>query len=251
MRASISSIKLFKACRWAYQLKYIERLVPTQKAEALETGTNYHAKLEQLYNTGDFDQDCSKETAMAMAYKKYIYPQIQVRSAEDRFEYRIGKNILYGITDGLAEDGNVVEHKTTSLGSIDEYEYNLQWDEQLMAYMLVTGARTVYYTICRKPTIRQKAAESDDKFYKRMVEWYDEDTDDKIRLIEVTRTDAEIEAFRKSLNEVMTEMTYCVDYYKNTCHCNSWGRRCEYSGICLSYKPGQEYVGFETWEVDR
>lgn len=251
MRASISSIKLFKACRRAYQLKYIERLVPIKRAEALETGTNYHAKLEQLYKTGDFDKDLTKETAMALAYKRWIYPLFVGKSAEDRFEYRVGKHTLVGITDGIAADGCIVEHKTTSLMSLDEYEYNLQWDEQLMAYMLATGSRKVYYTVCRKPNIRQKANESDEEFFERMCDWYYTETDDKIRLIEITKTDAEIEAFRKSLNEVMTEMEYTLAYYKNTCHCHSWGKRCEYASICLSYKPGDACAEYETWEADR
>ena len=252
MKTSISAIKLFKACRRAYWFKYNQMIVPVQKSEALETGTNYHAKLEQLYDTGDFDRGYDRETAMACAFQKYIYPQFHVKAAEERFEYPLGgKNRLVGIMDAIADDGNVVEHKTTSLASIEEYEFNLQWDEQLMAYMLASGVRKVYYTICRKPTIRQKASESDEEFFERMVEWYDTDTEDKIRLVEVTRTDAEIEEFKKGLKEIMTEMTYTIDYYRNTCHCNSWGRRCEYAGICLNYDPHQEYVGFETWEADR
>mgnify|MGYP002524277706 CR=1 FL=1 len=251
MRASISSIKLFKACRRAYQLKYIEHLVPIKRAEALETGTNYHAKLEQLYKTGDFDKDLTKETAMALAYKRWIYPMLLFVVPEERFEYYLGQHELVGITDGIASDGCIIEHKTTSLMSLDEYEYNLQWDEQLMAYMLATGARKVYYTVCRKPNIRQKASETDEEFFERMCDWYYTETDDKIRLFEITKTDAEIEDFRKSLNEVMTEMEYTVAYYKNTCHCHSWGRQCEYASICLSYKPGDACAEYETWEADR
>lgn len=247
MRASISSIKLFKACRRAYQLKHIEHLVPIKRAEALETGTNYHAKLEQLYKTGDFDQDLTKETAMALAYKRWIYPLFVGQSAEDRFEYHLGQHTLVGITDGIAADGCIIEHKTTSLMSLDEYEYNLQWDEQLMAYMLATGSRKVYYTVCRKPNIRQKANETDEEFFERMCDWYYTETDDKIRLIEITKTDAEIEAFAESLEKIMTEMDNASDYYKNTCHCTSWGRRCEYASICLSYKRGDACAEYETW----
>lgn len=251
MRASISSIKLFKACRRAYQLKYIEHLVPIKRAEALETGANYHAKLEQLYKTGDFDQDLTKETAMALAYKRWIYPLFVGQSAEDRFEYHLGRHVLVGITDGIAADGCIIEHKTTSLLSLDEYEYNLQWDEQLMAYMLATGSRKVYYTVCRKPIIRQKVGETDEEFFERMCDWYYTETDDKIRLIEITKTDAEIEAFAESLEKIMTEMDNASDYYKNTCHCHSWGRQCEYASICLSYKPGDACAEYETWEADR
>ena len=43
--------------------------------------------------------------------------------------------------------------------------------------MLLTGMRKVWYTVCRKPTIRQKKNETDEEFFGRMVAWYDEDTE--------------------------------------------------------------------------
>lgn len=249
---SISQIKLFKACRRAYELKYIEGLEPVEKASALQTGIGYHEKLEQLYRDGDFDaSDFSKESAMATAYKKYIYPEFKVRAVEEWCEYKDGGIPLIGRVDGMTEDGDLVEHKTTSLEPI-EYEYNLQWDEQLMAYMLMTGAQKVWYTVCRKPTIRQKKNESEQEFFERMVAWYDEDTDSKIKLIQVGRTDEEIEAFKKSFENIRDDISLAGrygDFYRNTCHCNAWGRRCEYSSICLHYDPNQEYVEFTRKEV--
>lgn len=245
MRVSISQIKCFKSCRRAYELKYIEGLEPVQKSYALETGTNYHQKLEDLYNTGTFDCDYSKESAMATAYKKYIYPHFKVQSVEDWIEYKINDQDTYiGRVDGIASDNHLVEHKTTSSSDIiGEYEYNLLWDEQILGYMLATNTRKIWYTVCRKPTIRQKKDESDEEFFNRMVEWYDEDTESKIRYFEVTRTDEEVEQFRQDLIKIVEEMKnpYC---YKNTQHCNSWGRRCEYSSVCIYYDPNQDYVEF-------
>ena len=110
--------------------------------------------------------------------------------------------------------------------------------------MLLTGERKVWYTVCRKPTIRQKQNESDEEFYNRMVEWYDTDTDSKIRLLEIERTDAEVEAFEHELKMMVYEMKYATSFYKNTCHCNMYGRRCEYSSVCLNYDPNQEYIEF-------
>lgn len=111
----------------------------------------------------------------------------------------------------------------------------------------MTGKRKVWYTVCRKPNIRQKQSETNEEFYNRMVEWYDTDTDSKIRLLEIDRTDEEVEEYRKSLFDMLDTMKQTEeksDYYKNPCHCNMWGRRCEYSSICLSYDPDQEYVDF-------
>lgn len=247
MRLSISKIKAFKACRRKYELKYIYRLKPIEKPESLSVGTNYHEKIESLYKTGDFDiSDCSKESAMALAYKKYIYPKFKVSASEKWLDMKIGDDDLVGIADAIAEDGKIVEHKTTSadISEGGEYEYNLMWDEQILTYMLMTGSREMYYTVCRKPTIRQKKGESEWEFFQRMVEWYDEDTEHKIRCFPVERTDSEVEEFKADLEKIASEMNSCNNYYKNTQHCNCWGRRCEYSPVCLHYDPEQEYVDF-------
>ena len=164
MRFSISRIKLFKACRRAYELKYVEGLEPVQSADALQTGLRYHDILETLYKDGNlsaYDGNYSKELAMATAYQKYVYPKFRVRACEEWKSYKLCTgDELVGRLDGIAEDGRLVEHKTTSSDITEEYEYNLQWDEQILAYMLMTGVREIYYTVCRKPTIRVRTARS-------------------------------------------------------------------------------------------
>ena len=248
MRLSTSKIKTFKACRRLYELKYIEHLEPVQKSEALETGSNYHQLLEQLNNTGSFDEGITKEHAMASAYKKYIYPNFHVTEAEKYVEYNLGDDDLFiGIIDGIADDGHIVEHKSTGQEITEQYEYNLQWDEQILAYMMMSGHRKVWYTVCRKPTIRQKQNESDEEFFQRMCEWYDTDTDSKIRLLEITRTDEEIEAYRRDLQDIKKVIALAdvnKEYYRNTCHCDKYGKRCEYSSVCMFYDPNQQYVEF-------
>lgn len=252
MIVSISRVKLFKACRRAYELKYIHELEPMEKAEALETGITYHEMLEELYKEGDFlnvEEEYSKEQAMAVAYKKYIYPHFKVKSVEDWFEYKLPYgNKLVGRVDGITEDGQLVEHKTCSSEIGEDYEYGLLWDEQILAYMLATGARKVWYTVCRKPTIRQKKDETNEEFFDRMVAWYDEDTDSKIRLLQIERTDEEVQQFRDDLKAIVSEMSHCKRFYRNCQHCKTWGRRCEYSSICLHYDPNQEYIEFRKRE---
>lgn len=259
MRLTISKVKLFKSCRRAYYFKYIEDLQPVKVADALQTGTNYHELLEHLYSKGtldDLEQDNSKELAMARAYEKYVYPRFKVRDVEKWFEYSLpdsdneyAGDELCGITDGIAEDGCLVEHKTTGREITDEYEYNLQWDEQILGYMLATGSRKVYYTVCRKPTIRQKKNETEEEFFNRMIEWYETDTDRKIRLMEIERTNEEVDAFKKSLVLMAREMNEAEHdesrLYRNCGWCNVWGRRCEYSSICLNYDHNQNYIEFE------
>ena len=249
MRLSVSKTKLFKACRRKYELRYIYGLKPVESVESLKVGTSYHQKLEELYKTGDIDvSDFSKESAMALAYKKYIYPNFSVSKAEKWLDMKLPDGTdLVGIADGVASDGRLVEHKTTS-GDISvggEYEYGLQWDEQTLMYALLTGAREFYYTVCKKPTIRKTKKETDEEFFIRMCSWYDEDTETKIRYFMVTRTNEEVEEFRQSLLKLIPEIQSCDNFYKNTLNCNSWGRRCEYSQVCLNYDPNQTYIGFE------
>lgn len=246
LKISISQIKLFKGCRRAWWFRYHEKLEPVQKAEALETGTNYHAKLEELEKTGNVDtSDFSKESAMAMAFKKYILPFLNVVETEKWVEQYLGGDCyLHGIVDGINKDGGIVEHKSTGAEINEDYEYGLAWDEQILAYMLMTGARKVYYTICRKPTIRQKKNESDEEFFNRMVEWYDDDTEHKIRMLELYRTDEEIEIFKHNVTQMILEIKTACIYYPNEGWCMKWGRRCEYASICLNYDPNQQYVEF-------
>lgn len=253
MKLSISRIKLFKACRRAYELKYVEGLEPVKTADALQTGLKYHDLIEGLYsNDGDlslYDGQYSKELAMATAYRKYIYPKFKVRACEEWRSYNlISGDTLIGRLDGIAEDGRIVEHKTTSADITEEYEYNLQWDEQMLAYMLMTGAREIYYTVCKKPTIRQKKNESDEEFFSRMVAWYDEDTETKIRVMLITRTDDEVAEFLDAVEKMAVEMR-SDHYYRNTAYCKHWGRMCDYAPVCLCYNPNEEYIGFEKKEV--
>ena len=259
MRLSISRIKLFKACRRAYYLRYIEGLVPVRKPEALETGSNYHARLEAMYNGDESEiaQDFSKEQAMAEAYRKYIFPRFHVKHAEKWMERPIKNGDLFcGIADGIADGGYLVEHKTAAgPTNLDEYEYDLQWDEQILAYMSLSGLRKVWYTVIKKPTIRQRKDESDEEFYNRMLAWYDEDTDSKIRLMEITRTDDEVAEWNAQLNVIHEEISraerICRELhnaprimYRNQGWCSRWGRRCEYASVCLDYNPDEEHVEF-------
>lgn len=246
MKLSISKIKLFKSCRRAYQLHYIEGLTPVQTSEALETGLNYHERIEDLYRGKGVDiSDCSKEAAMAVAYMKYVYPKFNMKVCEEWLTYKLPNgDTLVGRADGIADDGRLVEHKTTSGEITEEYEYDLQWDEQMLAYMLMTGAREIWYTVCRKPTIRQKRGETEEEFFDRMVAWYKEDTDKKIKCMLLTRTDEEVAEFEEELKRMDFEMNHASNFYRNTGNCKRWGRRCEYASVCLHYDPEQEYVEF-------
>lgn len=256
MRVSASKIKTFKACRRAYQLKYIYDVVPVESSEALTVGKDYHSKIEALYKgEHETEYDFSKTEAMFQAYRKYISPFVHIMP--NKVEVEISDKIsvgelsvdVVGRLDGIAEDGALVEHKTVSAEINEQYEYDLAWDEQLLMYMLLTGARKCYYTVCRKPTIRLRKGETEEEFFRRMVAWYDEDTDSKIRLLKVERTDEDIRAFKLELDDVLSEMSFCEEFtkhfYKNSLHCFRYGRRCEYAEICQFYDPNVDYINYK------
>ena len=268
IKISASKVRCYKACKRAYYFRYVENLVPVESAQPLVDGRNYHAMLEHMYNDGEFEVDIEnnpKISAMAKAYEKYIYPKFYVKNAEQEFEYNLNEDVqLVGRFDGIAEDGLVVEHKTTSADVDDEYVYNLQWDEQILTYMLASGKNEMYYTVCKKPTIRQKQNESAEEYYDRCCAWYDEDTDKKIRVIKVTRSEKEVQEHKAALEYVAAEIGYddnvrkyklynyrdSIVYYRNCSNCTAYGRKCEYASICLDYDPKLEYVEFKKKEKE-
>lgn len=209
MKISTSKIKCYKSCKRLYFLRYVEGLEYVPTVQALEDGKTYHSKLEQLYNEGWFsiDEENPKVSAMACAYEKYIYSQFRVNRAEEWFELQLNEDhTLVGRYDGIADDGCVVEHKTTSTDVDDEYIYNLQWDEQILNYMLASGKNKIYYTVCKKPTIRQKQNETAEEFLNRCIAWYDEDTDKKIRVISVERSQKEIAEQKEALKAIARDI---------------------------------------------
>ncbi len=247
MRASHSQIQCYKSCRRLWYLKYIEGMQSTTKVEALERGTTYHDGVDALNKGEDFQIENPKYMAMVKAYEKYIMPNFKVVRSEEWFEYRIPKetHTLVGRIDGMTEDGVLVEHKTVSSPIDEQYMYQLNFDEQVLTYMMAHNVTQMWYTVCQTPTIRQKKSETDGEFFQRCLEWYGTDTKTKIDCVFIERTQEQIDKHRIEMAQIMDEMEYCKLFYRNTGYCNKWGRFCEYSTVCLDYSPDKEYIGFE------
>jgi hypothetical protein len=241
-------------CRRKYELKYLEELEPVVKAQALQDGSSYHETIEKFYkektNVDWQDGLNPKICAMAWAYVKYIYERNEelrsVEYAEKWFDYPLTKNhSIVGRNDAITVSGTPVEHKTTSSDIDDEYVYALQWDEQILTYMLANNVNEMLYTVVKKPTIRQKQNETDQEFFERCCQWYDEDTEKKVKVIKVTRSQEEIKDHKKNLIVMANEIEGCKHFYRNPSACTCYNRRCEYSQVCLNYNPQLEYVEFE------
>lgn len=259
MRLSNSAIQYFKSCRRAYQLKYIEGVTPLTSADALVRGRDYHSRVEQILEsvrTGkpfSFDLENPKIEAMATAFSAHILPKIgtEIKAVEEWFEKPLPNgNVLVGRCDGILPDGRIIEHKTTS-GNLDEaYIASLQNDEQILTYMWAYGVNEIVYTVCKVPAIRQKAGETNEEYYLRCCDWYSEDTEHKVGVINVYRSPEEIAEFEKDLFAISEEMANTKLFYRVPGNCMKWGRQCEYASICRNYDPQMEYVGFERRQKD-
>lgn len=252
-KLSASKLRTFKACRRKYELSYIEKLRPIQKEEALEMGSNYHSNIERILKGETISeeiltQEDAKIYAMSKAFEKYILPQLPpVFAVEQKFEFKLPNgSIINGIVDAMTETGMVIEHKSSGTPLDEKYINRLDWDDQVPIYMLATATNKCFYTVCQKPTIRQKQNESLEEFAERCIKWYEDDTERKAGTFTVVRTPEDLLEKRQELEEMAEEIKNAKLFYRNPNHCSIMG--CPYSSICLNYDPDIEPIGFERGE---
>ena len=246
MKVSQSQIACFKACRRLYELKYCYNLEPIEKQEALSRGLSYHAAVESLLRGESPDVEDPKIRAMVETFYRNT-GATGVSDVEKWFEYQTPSgHTVIGRMDAVANNGNVIEHKTTS-GVIDgAYFQRLEFDEQIPTYMLAANTTEIVYTVCSTPTIRQKKNETAEEFEERCVEWFEDESGGKKFSVEcIQRTPEQLEAFSAEQDAVINIMDSAPVYYRNPAHCMKWGRLCEYAPICNSYAPGVEAIGFK------
>lgn len=246
MKASNSRIQCYKSCRRMYQLKYLYGLQPVKQSDAIERGLSYHDMIEDLLKTGEVHLSGElKVDAMATAFARYIFPSIDAVAQEEWFEYQTKSgNTVIGRIDARAKDGTLIEHKTVGSEITEEYWYNLENNEQVLTYMAAYGVERMIYTVCRTPNIRIKKNETEEEFFQRCKDWFEEDTDTKIQMREIYRTKEDIEEFKEEQDATINEMSTVSLFYRNESHCMKWGKMCEYAPVCRHYDPNLEYVGF-------
>lgn len=252
MITSNSAIQAFKQCRRMYELRYVHNLTPVSTAEPLERGLRYHEVVELILHDQPWTCEDPKIRAMGRAFVKYVYPQLKgkVKSTEDWFRCKFGQHTIIGRTDGLTVDNVPIEHKTTS-GLIDgSYIQRLSLDEQIKTYMIATGSNKIIYTVCSTPTIRQKKDEAEDEFSSRCLDWFAENTEQKITCFEIVMTDEALSDFRREQAKMITVMKNCKLFYRNPSYCTKWGRMCEYASICCASEEelNGTLIGFDRKE---
>lgn len=230
-----SQVNLFKDCRRSWEISYKEMVKPIRESDALVIGSSYHDKVEQILKTGGFTETNEVTDAMAKAFIKYILPQYpeMPTEVEETFDKSIARGVhLLGKVDGRSKN-YLFEHKTTSMNLEDgSYEYNVHYNNDQVSNYLIANKKNipVIYDVIKKPTIRQKQKETLEEYIKRCEDWYDEDTEKKILVFEVYRTDEELAAQREFLINIAKEMKHGF-IYPNHRSC-SIGSSCPFKGVC-------------------
>ena len=245
-----SMVKCFKQCPRRYELEYVYDLKPKMPAAYLDLGTDYHSRLEALLKGEEWSKD-GIAGAMANAFDTYVpWRQWDIKAVESEFWLPMATGlILKGKMDAVLMDGTPVEHKTFGGGDWDKYVHHLAWDDQATLYMLAAGTNAagmnkVIYTVCKKPTIRQRRGEWPEEYEERCWHWYDPDEGgaDKVRVFEVTRAWGEIEAAHDELI-ALAQTIKRGHFYRNPQACALVA--CPYESICLSYRGEIVPVAFE------
>lgn len=238
MDISVSRIKCYKECLKAYEFRYVEELENLIPAPALVTGKSYHGKIEELIENGEFEDTGSKTDAMAHAFESFIYPEFEFENAEKDFSIPLTDSInLIGRIDARLKDGTPVEHKTSGSKPDELYQGKLAWDDQVAAYMIATGTNKMLYTVCQKPTIRQRKTETEEEYLERCREWY---TPEKIKAFYVYRSKEELKEKLEEFKAIGEEMEKRNLFFRNPSHCRILN--CPFEDICLDYEPGTEEV---------
>lgn len=254
-KISASKLKTFKSCRRKYELSYIELLEPVQKEEALQMGSDYHKNIEKILKGEEIELNTNsvedaKIFAMTVAFEKYILPNLpKVEKVEQKFMYLLDSEenyVVEGIIDALTDEGIVVEHKSSGTPLDEKYIYRLNWDDQVPIYLLATKTNKCYYDVCQKPTIRLKKDETLEEYTKRCIDWYDENTENKVGVFSVVRTDEELKEKYDELLAMCKEMENAKVFYRNQSNCSMIS--CPYSSICLNYDKNIEPIGFKKKE---
>ncbi|GEM_PF-2712346 len=228
-----SQVRAYKSCRRLYELQFIDCLKPIEEYEPYAVGRNYHSKISSIVKTGEFEKTNDKTDAMAQAFKNFILPKIVCDKTETEFKTRLCQGIyLKGKVDGISKGNIVIEHKTMYGAAGEDFEEKLKIDDQIMIYMIGTGANELIYTVCQKPTIKLRQNESNEDYIKRCYEWYDES---KTSIYKIRKTDKELAEKKAELIRIAKEIRRGKYWHRNPYNCKVLA--CVYDKICENYNP--------------
>lgn len=247
-----SMIRAYKSCPKLYEFQYVEMLKPERAPEYLTTGSNYHGHLEALFKGEPLPELTDIPSLMCRAFDRYLpWREWELEKIEEEFDIRVTPFFhMRGKIDAICSDGTPVEHKSAGQSISPDTEAGLKyvnklaWDDQITYYLLALSllrdepVTKVRYTVCQKPSIRQKQNESPEEYLKRCEEWYDES---KVRAIDVYRQEKELWETQEEVRRLASEIRRRKHFYRNPSQCSLMG--CPYAAICLNYDP-EITVGF-------
>lgn len=242
-----SAIKTYLDCPRKYQWQYVERIRSIKKSDALWFGTLYHEVLEKLdlkedwqdivrYVLSHAKDDVQAHQVLRLAAGKPPDDGYEVIETEGVFETEIGGVAVTGKRDRIVRLPDkrkaLQEYKTSSEdispGSI--YWRRLRMDIQISLYMISADVDVVIYDVVRKPSIRQKKAETVEEYSQRLAddiasrpEWY-------YRKQEIPRMPADAESAVSDIQGV-DALIKLQQYPRNTASCTRYGE-CPYFAEC-------------------
>ncbi len=273
MTVTYSMLSLFRNCRKACELRYIDELVPLEKSHAFNFGSIIHNCLELWHHgrcraqvqeligesypnrsSNDKEQkDYHHALAMMEGYMdRYADEGFNIFALEEKFTGKIINPktgelcpdfILSGKVDGIVKLGDehyLLEHKTAA--RMDASYIDKLWtDFQIILYSFyieqTMGIKIsgIVYNVLMKSQIRQGKNETDAEFYYRLTEVYKNPDMFHREHIYITRDLFKI--LQEDLWELTIQIKDAMDrkvFYRNTSQCFNYGRACEYLPICRS-----------------
>jgi hypothetical protein len=214
--------------------------VPVSTSAALSRGREVHRWLAEWWGgTLRTLPEDPVARACCVAYGAlYERPHLTEIDVEMPWSATIAGVPCAGTVDaiGLAPNGQnfVVEHKTTSE---DIQPGSVYWrrivttDPQVSMYRAAFPGAIVLYDVIRKPNIRQKKDESNDRFFARCLETMGESPRRYFQRANVVRMQSEDASFESDIVQV-DRLRRRTEQPRNPDACFAYGSRCGYWSVC-------------------
>jgi hypothetical protein len=251
-----SEIGCYQRCPREWQHRYVDhRTGPSTPAQG--RGTRIHAWLGTWW-LGDTDLCVTAmepvEQAMVMGYAaRWTVPHLTHVRTSVPFSVELPNAgvTLIGELDGIGIDpaldlSVIVEHKSTTQDISPGSQY---WNEktccdpQVSTYLSAFPDACVLYDVLRVPALRpleansrRKEPETEGEYVSRCLAAMAEEPDRYFQRAHLVRLESERDAFERDV-EIVAESMVPNSQPRNPKSCFSFGRRCDFFGVCWNGVP--------------
>lgn len=248
-----SEIACFQRCQREWSHRYVERRTGPS-TDAQSRGTRIHAWLSAWWSRSPIEAAIDTlepvEFAMVQGYHAR-YGQPHLRDIEVNVPisvelHRAGVTLV-GELDAIGTDerGNtiLVEHKSTTQDISPGSQYwseRVSCDPQVSTYLRAFPRAVVLYDVLRVPALRpleantrRKIPETDEEYVQRCLAAMAEKPDYYFQRGTIVRLEHETEAFERDV-EIIAESMHPGPQARNPKACFSFGKRCDFFGVCWS-----------------